>query len=104
MLRQTILALAGLTVIVAAKQCTNISAPAEFNARQGLFNVPEIMTNEDVTIFFQNVSIPSLWPHADGGTPGLSRRIYIGIEVLRYDDSLISQYKLTTFSLPLLLP
>jgi hypothetical protein len=71
MLRQTILALAGLAAIVAAKQCTNVTVPVEINARQGLFNVPEILTNEDVTTFFQNVSIPSLWPHEDGSTSGL---------------------------------
>lgn len=60
---------AGLVASVIAKQCKNITVPVsnclkipqfrshiqvEIMARQGIFNVPEIMTPVEVTAFVQN--------------------------------------------------
>lgn len=55
-MRLSVLTLSGLAAVASAKQCTNMTIPVDIEARQGMFNVPNITTDQDVTQFFQNYS------------------------------------------------
>lgn len=47
-------ALAACGLVSAAKVCTNVTVPVNIMARQGVFDVPEIASNLDATIFALN--------------------------------------------------
>lgn len=49
-----LLSLPMLTSFALAKQCTNVTVPVNIEARQGVFDVPEFVSNYDVTTFAQN--------------------------------------------------
>ena len=47
-------ALAAFGLASAVKVCTNVTVPVNINARQGVFDVPEIASNFDATVFALN--------------------------------------------------
>lgn len=48
------MALAACGLVSAAKVCTNVTVPVNIMARQGVFDVPEIASNYDATVFALN--------------------------------------------------
>ena len=59
MLKISIWALCSLVAVVSGKTCINMTIPVSITARQGIFNVPTIMSDTDVTQFIQNYSYDS---------------------------------------------
>ena len=49
-----LLAIALSSTLTLGKHCTNVIVPVEINARQGVFDVPELKSNADATWFAQN--------------------------------------------------
>lgn len=54
----SLLASALLTTSVAAKYCQNFSVPVTLSARNGIFNVPTLLDNDDATTFIANFTKP----------------------------------------------
>lgn len=46
--------ISSLCILATAKQCINVIVPVDIQARQGIFNVPELWNNADATWFAQN--------------------------------------------------
>ena len=76
----SLLAHAFLTTSVLAKYCQNFSVPVTVHARNGIFNVPPLRDNQDVTTFFANFTKP-------GGN--FSNEILLGYQTINktYDIS-----------------
>ena len=54
----SLVASALLTTTVAAKRCQNFSVPVTLSARNGIFNVPTLLDNDDATTFTANFTKP----------------------------------------------
>jgi hypothetical protein len=52
----SLLFLTGLPILAAGRRCVNITVPVSIEARQGLFDVPEITGNEVATQFAMNMT------------------------------------------------